>query len=137
MRGVPQDVNVVKKHPVYLSGQLQARNMETIDTRKVKALAKKHGATLNDVMLTVSQMTFQKYFEVKGDKSKFMTWAVPISFYGIPERPSDYTYGNKFAGMVIYTDLEKEFNKAITMAKEVTTNQLKKMAGSFYAGVII
>ena len=96
--------------------------METIDTRKVKVLAKNHEATLNDVMFTICQMTFQKYFEVKEDKSKSMTWAVPISFYGVPEKPSDYTYGNKFAGMVVYTDFEKDFIKALMKTKEVTTN---------------
>jgi hypothetical protein len=52
------DLNCIKKHPKYISGEHHARNAIPIDTNKVKALAKLNGATLNDLMMAIVSMTF-------------------------------------------------------------------------------
>jgi hypothetical protein len=84
------DKNVVNKHPLYMTGEARARNAITMDTSKVKAFAKKHGATVNDLILALGSMTFQKYFYAKGEESKQTTWMIPFSFKTIPKSPKDY-----------------------------------------------
>lgn len=96
------DKNCINKHPLYMTGEARARNAVTMDTNKVKALAKKHGGTVNDLIMALGSMTFQKYFYQKGDESKHITWMIPFSFKSIPKSPSDYVFGNKFVGMTLY-----------------------------------
>lgn len=52
------DKNCVNKHRLYMTGDARARNALTMDTNKVKALAKKHGGTVNDLIMALGSMTF-------------------------------------------------------------------------------
>lgn len=113
------DINCIKKHPVYLTGECQARCVIDMDTKKVKALAKKNGVTVNDLMMALLSMSFKRYFDLKGDKNSQISIIIPFSFKTIPRDVAQYSYGNKFVGTTFYMRLEKEFSKAIEyMAKE-------------------
>lgn len=77
-------------------------------------------------------MTFKNYFELKGDTNSKMNWVIPFSFKGIPQRPRDYSYGNKFVGLLMSIDLDKNFDKALVNTKDVVKNVLKSNATASY-----
>lgn len=129
---IKREKNVIKKHPVYLSGEIQSRNALTMDTRKVKSMAKKQEITINDLMMTLAQMTFKSYFELKGDPTSNMSWVIPFSFKGIPQKPKDYSYGNKFVGMLLNMNLEKSFEKALHNTTTVVNKTLRNNAAATY-----
>ena len=50
---------------------------------------------------------------------------VPFSFKAVPEKVSQYTYGNSFASMTIYMKLERDLEKAIQMARELNNTNIR------------
>lgn len=74
-----KDVNCIKKHPLYLSGDVKARNTLALDLDKVKKLAKKHGGTINDVLMSFGSLAFKKYFVMKGDETDEISWLIAVS----------------------------------------------------------
>ena len=49
--------------------------------------------------------SLKEYFKTKGDDSKSISFAFPVTFKSIPENPKDYTYYNMFGSTTIYVKL--------------------------------
>lgn len=112
---------------------MKARNSVILSTNKTKQLAKKSKATINEFLMALTSMTLREYCDLKGDtKTQEISMLVPFSFKGIPERISQYTYGNEFATLTIYMKLEKDLDKAIEMVRKLNSSNVRSLSGAFY-----
>ena len=59
----PMDVNCIKKERYYLTGKYVSRNSPEISIKKLKQLSKKNSATLGDVMMSITSVVLNDYFE--------------------------------------------------------------------------
>jgi NRPS condensation-like uncharacterized protein len=66
---MPDDINVIKKHPRYMSGKLNAAISIEISVKKIKELSKSKNATINDITLALISNVFKEYFDLKNEKS--------------------------------------------------------------------
>ena len=80
--------------------------------RKAKALSKKMGMTINDMMMGLTSKVLKQYFVSKGDSTDTITVGLPLTFKNIAKKVKDYTYGNKFASLTVYMKLIDNFEKA-------------------------
>jgi hypothetical protein len=109
----PMDVNCIKKERYYLTGKYVSRNSPEISIEKLKQLGKKNNAPVGDVMMSITSVVLNDYFELHGDKQKELSLCVPFSFRVIPKKVSEYEFGNMFIGMTIYLKLFKKFEEAL------------------------
>jgi len=63
----PMDVNCIKKERYYLTGKYQARNSHEISIEKLKQLGKKYGTPVGDVMMSITSVVLNDYFEKHND----------------------------------------------------------------------
>lgn len=80
----PKDVNCIKKHKLYMTGKLRAKNALTVSMAKAKKLSHAKGVTFNDLMLAITSKALKRYFTHFGDTSEEVTVAMPFSFKSIP-----------------------------------------------------
>jgi NRPS condensation-like uncharacterized protein len=57
------DVNVIKKHPRYISGKLSSATSIEISVKKIKELSKKNNSTINDLSLALISNVLKEYFD--------------------------------------------------------------------------
>lgn len=114
------DKNCIKEHGNYMSGRMKMKNSLVMSTSKAKLLAKKTGNTFNELILAIISTSLKEYFEARNDPSSYVTVSVPFSFRTIPKRKSDYRFGNAFASMCLYLNLENKFEDALKMARKLS-----------------
>ena len=59
----PMDVNCIKKERYYLTGKYVARNSHEISLDKLKQFGKKHEAVIGDVIMSITSVVLNEYFE--------------------------------------------------------------------------
>lgn len=114
------DKSCIKEHGDYVSGKIKCNDTLLMSTTKLKEVAKKHGGTLNDVVLGLVSTSFKEYFDAKKDSTPHVTITVPYTFRVFPKNKNDYLFCNAFAGMTLYLNLENNFEKAMKIAKKAS-----------------
>jgi hypothetical protein len=56
---VKDDQNCIKKHGYYMSGNFNCANSDQISMKKAKALSKKMGITMNDMMMGMTSQVLK------------------------------------------------------------------------------
>jgi hypothetical protein len=92
-----------------------------MSTSKAKTLAKSTGNTFNELVMAIISTSLREYFVARGDTSKYVSMSVPFSFRTIPTKKTSYRFGNAFASMSLYMDLERKFEDALKMAHKVSS----------------
>jgi len=110
------DVNCIKPHLEYMSGKPVAAKSREISVLKTKALCKKYGVTMNDLMLAVITKVLKKHFVEKGDEQEEITLAIPYTFNSIPTNPRDYVFYNNFTSLTLFVKLTSNFQEALKNA---------------------
>ena len=91
------------------------------------------GITFNDLILGIISKALKTHFVAEEDESKYVSLALPYTFKTIPKNPKDYTFGNFFACLTIYLDLELDFEKACKSAnRSVAFWKESLVTGGFY-----
>lgn len=70
------------------------------------------GISFNDLVLGIVSKSLKMHFIAEDDDTKSVSLALPFTFKAIPKDPKKYKFGNFFAGLTIYLDLEADFAKA-------------------------
>ena len=120
------DINCIKKHGFYHSGHLHSSNSVVLSLSKVKDVAKKHRATLNDVITALASTTLHEWFKLKGDKKTTISVGLPFAFRNIPRDVHQYEYGNQFVAATLYLKLLEKFEDAIAFSRAEVTRQVKQ-----------
>ena len=66
---IPDDINVIKKHSRYMSGNLNSASSIEISVKKIKVLSKSKNSTINDLTLALISNVLKEYFDLKNEKS--------------------------------------------------------------------
>ena len=64
----PMDVNCIKKERYYLTGKYVSRNSLEISIKKLKQLCNKNSAAVGDIIMSITSVVLNDYFELRGDK---------------------------------------------------------------------
>lgn len=76
----------------------------------IKATAKKHGCTFNDVVMTCTSLSFKKYLVENGDsKTDYLNFSTPFTLRPLPNSPAEVEMENVFAPCPISCPLGTEF----------------------------
>jgi len=129
----PKDVNCIKKHGLYTSGDMRAKNASIISIKKIKELSKAKKATIGDIVMAMASNVIHEHFKERGDLNDEITFAIPFSFVVIPEKIRDYVYGNNFIALTMYLKLKEKLDDAIEVSKRIMTEQIKQIPGGWYA----
>lgn len=79
---------------------------------KAKRVSKSMNISFNDLIMGIVSKSLKLHFIAEEDDSKFISLALPFTFKAIPKNPKNYTFGNFFAGLTLYLDLEIDLTKA-------------------------
>ena len=108
------------------------RNSLVMSTSKAKKLAKSTGNTFNELIMAIISTSLKEYFVAHKDETTNVTVSVPFSFRTIPTKKTDYRYGNAFASMCLYLNLESKFEDALKMARKISNEQIRRFPGALY-----
>ena len=92
------DKNCIKTSSTYCTGVLNSANSDVISVKKLKALASKHSASVNEIVMAITSTVLHEHIEQFKNKKDVntVTLAIPVSFKTIPETVAEYQYGNEF-----------------------------------------
>lgn len=99
-----------------LSGNLNVCSTNIIDFRLMKALSKKIGVTINDIMTSALTCSMNTIFKEKGDKAEDFLLVMPANirfrFYPSPDKVK---LENKFAAIPLKVPLTKDMESSYSV----------------------
>ena len=144
---VRTDTNFITnaKNSKDLSGNLNVCSSGIIDFRLMKALSKKIGVTINDIMTSALTCSMNTIFKEKGDKSEDFQMVIPANirfkFYPSPDKVK---LENKFAGLGLKVPLTKDMQSSYSLIQSVTKplkNSLSLVyclyASTYWSGILL
>lgn len=120
-----KDVNCIRKHDIYMQGQLQSIFTKRISMKKAKELGKKLGLSFNELCMGLISKTWKHYFQHYGDNSDEVSVTLSYTFQSIPMDPLKYEFCNNVAGMTFYMKLCDDFTEACQVNLK-HSNMIKK-----------
>ena len=73
--------------------------------KKAKQVSKQMGLSFNDLVLGIMSKSIKRHFIAMNDPTDQISVLCAFTFKRIPEKPKDYWFGNRFAGVTIYLSL--------------------------------
>ena len=67
------DVNCIKKHPFFVTGNLNVRLSKVFSMKRAKEAAKKMGITFNDLVTGIITVVIKEHFVRHGDNTQEIT----------------------------------------------------------------
>lgn len=116
-----KDVNFITKRKENFSGIMNVHTSKMIDFRLLKALSKKIGVAINDIVMSSLSTAMHKIFKDVGDGSDSINISIPanIRFKFYPT-PADVKLENKFAAIPLTVPLAPTMEEAYPKVKKVS-----------------
>ena len=110
----PADNNPFTWKTPYNSGVKRGFFAKEYKVAAIKAKAKEHRVTINDIVMTAISMTVKQYFLRKGDeKSTRILMFIPYNFREKPNGPLDFSFNNQISILPVILDLVLDFKTGV------------------------
>jgi NRPS condensation-like uncharacterized protein len=113
--------NIVTNNKKKMTGQINCKSSRELHFTKVKAVSKRLGITINDLVMSALSVAIRKLFKEYKDDNDCIKIVVPINIrFGFPPSREATRVENKITALPLILPLCDTFSKANEKVKHVT-----------------